>query len=83
MSVAERIDLWLMHKYLGYFFMILILFGLFAFVFVAGKLIETPLIGQFSRLQEGVTARFGQNLAGAILVGLVQGFAGGVGIVLP
>ena len=82
-SLAEKIDYWLMHKYLGYLFMVLILFVLFFFVFYAGKFIETPLVLIFDRLRELLRARLGAGLLATVALGLVQGIAGGVGIVLP
>lgn len=82
-SLGEKIDFWLMHKYLGYLFMVLVLFLLFAFVFWTGKFIETPLIGLFDQMQKFLSARLGQNPVAAIVIGLIQGFAGGIGIVLP
>ena len=82
-SLGEKIDFWLMHKYLGYFFMFIILFLLFAFVFWMGKFLETPLVRIFLSFQEFLTARMERNLLNAMLIGLVQGFAGGIGIVLP
>ncbi len=82
-SVTSRIDFWLMHKYLGYLFMVLILFLMFAFVFEAGKLIETPLLMLFNRGQAELAQRLGPGLLGTVALGLLQGFSGGIAIFLP
>jgi len=82
-GLGEKIDSWLMHKYLGYVFVVLIFFGLFVFVFWTGKFLETPLLALFGSLQQLLAGRLGQNLAGAMVRGLIEGFAGGVGIVIP
>ena len=79
----EQVDYWLMHKYLGYVFLGIILFLLFAFVFWMGKFLEEPLLGLFDRLQEIMEKELGTGLFSSLMVGLIQGIAGGVGIVLP
>lgn len=82
-SLSEKIDDWVMHKYLGYFFMALILFLLFASVFWIGKIIEAPLLALFNRLQSELSAHLGAGLLSTLLIGLVQGIAGGISIFLP
>jgi ferrous iron transport protein B len=82
-GLSEEIDLWLMNKYWGYFFLALILFALFMFVFGIGRVIEAPLLASFERLQKAMVAGLGQGLPATVLVGIAQGIAGGVGIVLP
>jgi len=79
----EKLDFWLMHKYLGYGFMLIILFLFFAFVFWMGKFLEEPLLGWFEQVQNFLSATLGKSLLSTILLGIIQGIAGGVGIVLP
>ncbi len=82
-SLREQVDYWLMHKYLGYVFLAIILFLLFAFVFWVGKYLEEPLLGIFDRLQSSLENELGRGLLAQLIIGLIQGIAGGVGIVLP
>jgi len=79
----EKMDYWLMHKYLGYLFLAIILFLLFATVFWAGKLLEAPLLSLFAQIEKISTQKLGTGLLGTLSAGLIQGIAGGVGIVLP
>jgi ferrous iron transport protein B len=83
-GLRDRIDGILMHPTFGLFALGAILYGLFLFVFKVGSLVEGPLIGLFDRsieLLAGVLPEGG--LAFAAVSGLIQGFGGALGIVLP
>ena len=80
----EQIDKYLMHPYLGYAFLGGILFSFFWIVFSFGKHIEEPILALF----EQFAAYLGVNLSKESLLftvvnGVIQGFSGGIGIVLP
>ncbi len=83
-SFQDKVDRFLMDKYLGYPVLLAVLLGLFALVSWFGKLVEPPVTALF----DWVTSRF-LRLAGEgsllsfLVKGLADGFSGGVGIVLP
>jgi ferrous iron transport protein B len=83
-SFREQVDVYLMHPYLGYVFLAGILFSFFWLVFSVGKHVEGPLLALF---EEGAGFLGGylsrESLIFNILNGLIQGFSGGIGIVLP
>jgi ferrous iron transport protein B len=80
----EQIDKYLMHPYLGYVFLGGILFSFFWMVFSLGKHIEEPILGLFELLAGylGIYLNKG-SLLFTVVNGLIQGFSGGIGIVLP
>lgn len=83
-SLRDHVDRVLMHRTFGLVALGAILYGLFFFVFKIGTAIETPLYGLFYRLIE----RMGDvvppdGLAFAAMSGLLEGFGGGLAIVLP
>jgi ferrous iron transport protein B len=81
-SVRDRLDDVLMHKYIGYLSLAVILYGLFNIVFGIGQVLEAVILDFF----ESVTPLLAVYLDGLSLnltEGVVEGFAGGVGIVLP
>jgi ferrous iron transport protein B len=81
-SVRDRLDDVLMHKYIGYISLAVILYGLFNIVFGIGQVLEAVILDFF----ESVTPLLAVYLDGLSLnltEGVVEGFAGGVGIVLP
>jgi ferrous iron transport protein B len=74
----------IMHPVMGYVALGLILFAFFGFVFSFGKHIEEPLIGWFDALQNQIASHLhSESLFYMIFNGIIQGFSGGVGIVLP
>lgn len=80
----DQVDKYLMHPFLGYAFLAGVLFSFFWLVFSFGKHIEEPILALFEQL----TAYLGAYLSKDSLVftvanGLIQGFSGGIGIVLP
>jgi len=82
--LRDQVDKYIMHPYWGYLILGLILLGFFYFVFNFGKLIEEPLLGYFEHLTAYLSVHMDQeSLFFTILNGLIQGFSGGIGIVLP
>jgi ferrous iron transport protein B len=83
-SFRDQADRYLMHPYLGYVFLAGILFGFFWVVFSFGKHIEGPILGLFQQFEAYLGAHFSkQSLWFTVANGLIQGFSGGIGIVLP
>ncbi len=81
-SVRDRLDDVLMHKYLGYISLGVILYVFFNTVFGAGQIVESYILDLF----ESVIPHLSLYLDGIFLKlaeGLIEGFSGGVGIVLP
>ena len=80
----EKIDAVLMHPVFGYFFMVIILYSIFALIFNIGSLIEPLFVKNFESISIWLAKSFSINsLTYAILNGLFQGFGGGIGIVVP
>ncbi len=83
-SFRDQVDKYLMHPYLGYVFLAAILFFFFWVVFSFGKHIETPILSLFDQFSSFLGAYFSKDsLLFTIARGLIQGFSGGIGIVLP
>jgi len=79
-----QIDKYIMHPVLGYVLLVGILFGLFTLVFGFGKEVEAPLLAQFERWALYLNQHVEKgSLFSFIMNGLIQGFTGGIGIVLP
>jgi len=80
----EQIDRYLMHPYLGYAFLGGVLFFFFWVVFSLGKHIEEPILALFQQFEAYLGAHLSkQSLLFTVANGLIQGFSGGIGIVLP
>jgi ferrous iron transport protein B len=80
----ERADRLLLHPWTGGPVMVLILGGLFFFVFRVGQRIEMPLVAFTDGLAVKLAAVLPpETLAGTIAGGALAGIAGGVAIVLP
>jgi ferrous iron transport protein B len=83
-SFRDQVDKYLMHPYLGYVFLAAILFLFFWVVFSFGKHIEAPILALFDQSSSFLGAHLSKDsLLFTIARGLVQGFSGGIGIVLP
>lgn len=83
-TFRDKLDKVLMHQYLGYVFLALILYLFFNIVFSLGAVIESPIINFFEKsVIPAARMRLGTGLAQYLFIGVIQGFAGGVGIVLP
>jgi ferrous iron transport protein B len=81
-SLRDRLDDVLMHKYIGYISLAAILLALFNVVFGIGQVLEGSILDLF----ESLLPRLSYYLSGLSLKlaeGAIEGFAGGVGIVLP
>ncbi|MFO8091257.1 MAG: ferrous iron transport protein B [Desulfatiglandaceae bacterium] len=80
----EQIDRYIMGPYSGYFFLAATLVLFFVSVFSLGKHIEEPLLGWFENLTVYLTETLDvSTLFFTVLKGLIEGFSGGIGIVLP
>jgi len=80
----ERTDRLLLHPWTGGPVMVLILGGLFFFVFRVGQRVEMPLLAFTDGLAVKLAAVLSpETLAGTIAGGALAGLAGGVAIVLP
>jgi len=66
---------------MGYPILAIILYSMFYLVFKFGGIFEGPLLDYFNNLASKIVLE--NTLLQSIVVGLIQGFAGGVGIVLP
>lgn len=79
-----RLDQLLMHPVLGYIFLALILYTTLAVVFRIGNTIEPLFLALFDQVLTTLTAWIGEGtIALAMVHGVVSGFGGGVGIVVP
>ncbi|RLA85109.1 MAG: ferrous iron transport protein B [Deltaproteobacteria bacterium] len=81
-SLRERIDDWVMHPVWGYGILALVFGALFVGVFKIGSMLEEPLLGAF----DGLWGSLEGLLPGGyreVIKGAFDGFAAGVGIVLP
>ena len=80
----ENIDNYLMHPYLGYAFLAAVLFSFFWMVFTLGKHIEEPILALFDLAAGYLGVHLSkESLLFTVVNGLIQGFSGGIGIVLP
>jgi len=83
-TLRDRIDGILMHPVLGVIALGAVLYGLFYLVFTVGSLIEGPIVGWFDRSIELLAGAIpSDHIAFFAIQGLIQGFGGAVGIVLP
>ncbi len=83
-TVQDRLDDFTTHPVWGYAILAGVLFGLFELVFGLGKYAEEPLLALFKAVESGLEGSLGSgSLPAALLSGLLQGFSGGVAIVLP
>ena len=83
-SLRDQADRFIMHPYLGYLFLAGILFSFFWLVFSVGKHVEEPILALFEQFAAYLGGHlFEESLFFNILNGLIQGFSGGIGIVLP
>jgi len=83
-SMRDQADKFLMHPYLGYVFLAGILFAFFWVVFIVGQQVEEPILALFEGFAENLGAHLSEeSLLFNILNGLILGFSGGIGIVLP
>jgi ferrous iron transport protein B len=80
----DRADHYLMHPLWGYLALTVVLLGFFYSVFGLGRVIETPLVALFERLDGALKSSLpAGSLWLTVLSGVLEGFAGGIAIVLP
>ncbi len=83
-DIREDIDNVLMHPIWGYLFLVFIMYAFFQIVFKFGGYLEGPLLSIFDGLVHQLEASYGtQNFWAKMLEGIIQGFSGGIAIVLP
>ena len=80
---TDRVDDILMHPILGYFILLAVFFTFFFVIFKVGSPLEELLLNPLDHFREYLSGVFGTSVLASILDGLVQGFAGGIAIVLP
>ena len=84
LSFRDRLDDFLLHPVFGYIFLVIILFLFFWGVNSLGGVIEQPLIMLADQLNTKLLSAFSdKGLLAQILSGALQGFTGGLAIVLP
>ncbi|HPN33242.1 MAG TPA: ferrous iron transport protein B [bacterium] len=80
----DRIDDLLMHPIVGYVIMLAVLYLLFVSVFKLGAFLETPILAFFQSLSDQMALHWSvDSFTYHLLNSLLQGFSGGVSIVLP
>ncbi len=82
-DLVEKIDNIMLHKYLGYPILALVLYFYFNFIFKIGVFLEEPIMGIFDKIDLFFVSKLGHSLWASVLEGVIQGFSGGVGIVIP
>ncbi len=83
-SIREKIDDLLTNRYLGYPFLVAILFGIFFIVFEIGKIIEEPVVNNFESFIQNLPLYLDKNsFEFYLLKGLLEGLSGGVGVAIP
>ena len=79
-SFREKLDAVVMHPILGYIILAGVFFGLLYLTFFVGSFLADQVAGPFDRLTQLFQ---GKGAWSPFVVGVIQGIAGGVGIVLP
>ncbi|MDZ7373066.1 MAG: ferrous iron transport protein B [candidate division KSB1 bacterium] len=83
-DVRHRVDAVATHPYLGYLILGMVVYGVFFTVFRVGSLLEGPLLSAFDALRAATrTSLSGSPFLSMAADGLLQGLAGGAGIVFP
>lgn len=84
-TLRDKLDDVLLHPVFGYIFLILILYLFFQGVYSLGGILETPLMSFFEGIENWAMEFLGgdRGIISQVLIGLIQGLAGGVAIVLP
>ncbi|MDW7761404.1 MAG: ferrous iron transport protein B [Acidobacteriota bacterium] len=79
----KKIDGILMHPFFGYVIMAAVFLAFFLVIFKIGTPLEELVLGPLGSLREILKQNFGGGPVFVVLDGLIQGFGGGLGIVLP
>ncbi len=83
-DIRTKIDDVLMHPVFGYFFMGGLLYSMFFLIFTFGNFIEPYFLDNIALLTGYFENLLGSNtLAFTIIHGVIEGFGGGLGIVVP
>lgn len=83
-DIREKMDGLLMHPFLGYVFMFVILYMTFSFIFSLGNSIEPFISGNIEKLNQLSLSWFGKDsILFSLTNGVIQGFGGGLAIVIP
>jgi len=80
---GERLDDILLHPWLGYPVLVLVLVSFFFLIFKIGGPLETLLLKPFASLRLVLEARLDSGMLFHLADGVLQGIGGGVAIVLP
>jgi small GTP-binding protein len=84
LTLRDRVDDIVLHPVLGYVALLAVLLAFFQLVYGFGKLLEPPLLALFLSLADRVAGLFAEgSLWQALALGMMQGVAAGVAIVLP
>jgi ferrous iron transport protein B len=81
--LSDRLDDVLLHRWLGYPVLAVVLLAIFLVVFKAGGPLETLFLKPFLGLRALLESRLDSSLLFHLAEGLLQGIGGGVAIVLP
>ncbi len=79
----DTLDRWLMHPILGYVFMAIVFLVFFWVIFKAGAALENLLLKPFDLLEQKLSVILSEGFLKAFMKGILQGFTGAIGIVLP
>lgn len=82
-QLDDILDHYIMHPAIGYLLLLVVLGIVFLLVFRVGNLIGNFALSPFDKLQENLSSRAQGNVLFSLLQGIVDGIAGGIGIVLP
>ena len=83
-SFRTRIDRFVMHPFWGYVILVAVLYSFFIGVFRFGALLEQPVLHWFALGSEWIRQLMGStSIAAHVVIGILQGLAGGTAIVLP
>lgn len=83
-SGRDRLDNVLLHPFWGYVILLVVMLAFFEMVYGLGRLIEPPVLTLFDRLTQLLLSPLPKGtLVTEILLGIMQGIAAGVAIVLP
>lgn len=83
-DVRDKLDNLFMHPFLGYVFLISILYLTFWLIFTIGGIFEPLFLNNFEKLSKLLSTKFADiPFLLSFLRGFVQGIGGGIGIVIP
>ncbi len=83
-DVRDKLDNLFMHPFLGYVFLISILYLTFWMIFTIGGICEPLFLNNFEKLSKLLSIKFADTpFLLSFLRGFVQGIGGGIGIVIP